>query len=188
MKRKSLKSAVVAGLTFQGETVAAAKAVGEVEVEKLAWEANIGPSLYHVHNMSVLVWRTLESWNYRILDTYKGNGVVSASCVFTANDRDHAASQAVYACAQYQWNPEWLEHSDEDYIIECFRCMPNTRAVETQRVQLTEWCAWQRRYQALYALTGDRSMSHDIASRYTTKESALQRARKEMGLPEPAEA
>jgi hypothetical protein len=191
MPRKKLKTAIVAGITFQGESVVAAKVSGEREIAELVREANIGPSLYHVHDMTVLVWRTLETWNYRILETYKGNGAVSASCCFTAENRDDACTQAVFACAQYQWNPEWSESSDDEFTLECFRCLRNSIGgyreslpAERKRIDLDDWIKWQRLYQAVYAVCGDRNMSHDIASRYRDKESAVRQASKEIGLAE----
>ena len=48
MAKQATKYAQVCGVQFAGDTVAIAKANGDREITKLAREANLGPSMYRV--------------------------------------------------------------------------------------------------------------------------------------------
>src|ERR1700733_5922883 len=99
---KTQKLATVSGFSFSGDTVALAKAHGESEVRRFAHEAYLGPSVYRVHGLTVLVFPTLEGWAYRILQDADKPGIVQPMCNM-GGTREQACLSAISHAAQWQW-------------------------------------------------------------------------------------
>jgi hypothetical protein len=165
---KQAKTAIVCGLTFAGDTVAIAKATGEREVTRLAREANLGPSVYRVGAMTMLVWPQLECWAWRCLED-GGDGLVRASCTM-GGTREQACIDAVGAAGQRQWGIEIED--DAAYFAEAFAGIGQPWDASRRIAEEISLAGWQRRYRAAYDVCGDRNRAHDVATRTRSTDEA----------------
>lgn len=179
------KYAKVCGLQFAGDTVAIAKANGEREVTKLAREANLGPSMYQVGEITVLVWPVLEGWGYTLFggptDSNAPNGAVRAMCN-TGGTREQVVRSAVFHAAQWQWSHDVAD--DEAYYTDAFSCIvvKNDMRSADIKADIAEGLChaqWQRRWKAAHAVCGDKNAAHDIATRTRTIDEARELAMRE---------
>lgn len=71
MTRKQ-KTAIVAGVTFQAETIAEAKRIGEARIASYVRECLEGPSIVRAAGMTGIVMPNLEGWSYSVLEWRTG--------------------------------------------------------------------------------------------------------------------
>lgn len=177
---KRIKTAIVAGITFQGETVADAKAKGEKSIHSLVTEAHgIGPAYYRVGNLMALIWPVVDGWEWRIIEPGDLGGNARASCN-QGGTRADAVADAVFAAVQRLWTHDC---EDASHIRDGFRALlesrePHLIAVANRRVdEMTSWCAWQRRCKAARDHGADANQAHDIACRTNSIADAISLAR-----------
>jgi len=103
--RTKIAYATVAGIEFQEETVAAARALGERQIAAFVHEANLGPSVYRVHALTVLIMPQIDGWAYRILLDGDRGGLVHWMCNM-GGTRVDCVTSAVSHAAMYQWDVE----------------------------------------------------------------------------------
>lgn len=185
MKRQ--KYATVCGIEFQGDTCASAKATGEIEIARLAREANSGPSVYRVREMTVLVFPQLNGWGYRILlDTDKG-GLVHPMCNM-GGTRAQCIASAVAHAAMWQWSIDDADNTDathlidHNYLVSCFWPAREKACPELATVldRIASDCkanmGTSRRYRALAKRGYSDAVAHDVACRTRTIEEAIAKA------------
>jgi hypothetical protein len=185
MARKTLKYATVAGKTFQGDTVADAKNKGADQVARMVYEADLGPSIYHVNGLTGVIFPTLyDGWTYTILNG-KEAGVLNSNIVVMGGTRQQASRAVVSHMAQGTWSHDVVD--DREFFAEAFFVIKihsdaEASFIMTKVRESVSWAQWQRRWKAANEVIGDRNAAHDIASRTATIDEAIAMARRETAV------
>ena len=141
---KSLKTAIVAGVTFYGPTVADARQTGEKQIAAFVAESLLGPSVYSVHGRVVLVWADLAGWSYSVDPQERSAGLARAVCSgFTS--REECILSAIGHAAEYAW--DYTTPDDEAHYVAAYAPVTTFRNVAraiSERVGQTKWRrAWK---------------------------------------------
>jgi len=180
--KRTIKTAIVAGVPFQGDTVAEAKAKGEASISAFVTEAHgIGPAYYPVGNMFALIWPIVDGWQWRVIEQGDTGGNAISNCS-QGGTRSNAVADAVFAAVQRQWT--LLCDNDADFVRRGFQPLLEDRntVAEATRCsnELISYCGWQRRYAAAREHGADKNTAHDIACRTGSIDAAVAIARGEL--------
>lgn len=185
MARKTLKYATVAGKHFQGDTVADAKNRGADQVARMVYEADLGPSVYHVNGLTAVIFPTLyDGWMYSIL-TGKEAGLFNGNTVTMGGTRQQAARAAVSHMAQNTWSHDVTD--DREFFSQAFfniKIHSDTEAsfIMTSVRDNVSHAEWHRRWKAANDIIGDRNAAHDIASRTASIDDVIAMAKRETAV------
>lgn len=171
---KSWKTAAVAGVVFQGATVAEAKAIGEEQIATLVDRAMCGPRVYQFHGMTAVVYPSLNGWTYGLYDANK-QGRPTSTCVMGGTEREACAS-AVYHLAQYSWSCNVVA-DDDAYANAAFSVLLPDFDGNRERGEFRDWCHWQRRYWAARRAGVESVDACDIATRTRDISEAVSKAK-----------
>lgn len=126
------------GMEGTGRTLTEAKQDAGRRIEKAVTGSYL-PFVQSYRGQSVLVWRELERWQFRLLTDYETGAVRDGfvyGCGAGQDTFDDVVKAAKYALAQTTWQPE-----DGDFP-------PDFLKSEDIRREFKSWAAWQLRYRA----------------------------------------
>jgi len=177
MAKRTIKTATVCGMQFQGETVSEAKAKGEKSVTKFVAEAHrTGPAWYRVGDLIVLIWPVIDGWEYQTIEPGNIGGNVCAHCSMGGTRAD-AVADAVFGAVQRQWTLACVD--DAAFIRDGFAVLLDSRdtaavtAATRKTGDMAHHCLWQRRYAAARDAGADDCRAHDIACRANSVGDAI---------------
>lgn len=147
---RTQKTAIVSGVTFQADTVAEARRIGETRIASYVRECLEGPSIVRAAGMTGIVMPNLEGWSYSILE-WRGGERYSDVCSM-GGTRTDCILDCYAHIAQYVWTRDVPD--DLAFLRDIF-ATPLSSRIDTRREaaertvsRLIDQFAWSRAHPA----------------------------------------